>query len=131
MKGGYDMVFIQLFAVHMWNVHVCFSEYHIFYTGAKDEWGAHWGWVRKGCWGDDYLQDFYSMSDLIRMIKSQVWMHTKYDSQNLRRRKQVTYLSWLLTLECNFEIGSGFAGVGQTIRCVLPVTVVHCILVTW
>jgi len=56
-------------------------------------------------------------------------MHTKYDSQNLHRRKQVMYLSWLLTLECNFEIGSGFA-VGQTIRCVLPVTVVHCILVT-
>jgi len=72
---------------------------------------------------NDYLHDFYSISDLE--------MHTKYDSQNLHRRKQVTYVSWLLTLECNFEIGSGFAGVGQTIRCVLPVTVVHCILVTW
>jgi hypothetical protein len=120
----------------------------------KMEWGTHWGWVRKGCWGDevnsrmktlhnDYLHDFYSISDIIRMIKSQVWnpkcmwpswviqeMHTKYDSQNLHSRKQVRYLSWLLTLECNFEIGSGFAGVGGTFRCVLPVTDVHCILVT-
>jgi len=85
-----------------------------------------WSYSRMKTLHNDYLHDFYSISDIIRMIKSQVWnpqcmwpswviqeMHTKYDSQNLHRRKQVRYLSWLLTLQCNFEIGSGFA-VGQT-----------------
>jgi hypothetical protein len=102
-----------------------------------------WSYSRMKTLYNDYLHDFYSISDIIRMIKSEVWnpqcmrpswviqeIRTKYDSQNLHRRKQVRYLSWLLTLEWNFKIGSGFAGVGQTIRCVLPVTVVHCIVVT-
>jgi hypothetical protein len=101
-----------------------------------------WSYSRMKTLHNDYLHDFYSISDFIRMIKSQVWnpqcmwpswviqeMHTKYDSQNLHRRKQMRYLNWLLTLECNFEIGSGFAGVGQTFRCVLPLTDVQCILV--
>jgi hypothetical protein len=48
-------------------------------------------------------------------------MHTKYESQNLHRRGHVRDLN-LVTQECNFDIGSGFAGEGQTVRCVLPVT---------
>jgi len=51
---------------------------------------------------NDYLRDFYSISDTVRMIKSQAWnpqctpswviqeMPTKYDSQNLHRRKRGT-----------------------------------------
>jgi hypothetical protein len=102
-----------------------------------------WIYSRMKTLHNDYLHDFYSISDTIRMIKSQVWnpqcvwpswviqeMHTKYDTQNLHRRKQVRYLSWLLTLEYKFEIDSRFAGVGQTFGCVLPVTDVQCLLDT-
>jgi hypothetical protein len=137
----------------MWNVHVRFYEHHLIYVGTKYVWNTlrvskkwvlrRWSYSRMKTLHNDYLHEFCPISDIIMMFKLQVWnpqcmwpswviqeMHTKYDSQNLHRRKQVRYLSWLLTLECNFEIGSGFAEVGQTFRCVLPVTDVQCILVT-